>query len=89
MKYSMQFPDEVLEMPYIGNGERDTFRTYLKEQVAEIFGVDHLTAFRLVTGSSFEMDNPSPQLNKFTLNQWCRQFNGELIEFEDSGLSAG
>jgi|SaaInlStandDraft_4_1057021.scaffolds.fasta_scaffold40392_1 hypothetical protein len=83
MKYSMQFPDEILMMPYIGNGERDTYRTYLKERVAEIFKVNYLTAFKMVSGHAFVADSTGP------IVKFCEENFGKLIEVkEDQGNTA-
>jgi len=74
----MQFPEEVLMMPYIGNGEADTYRTYLKEQVAEFFSITYINAFRMVMGHAFGTTNPAG------IRQWCEANGGSLVEVDDS-----
>ena len=83
MKYSMRFPDEVLEMDFIGYGEKDKYRTYLAKEVEKVFGLNGLDAFRMVTGRVFSAKDPSQ------IKQWCEENFGELVVVSEEEKMAG
>jgi len=83
MKYAMEFPNEILEMDFIGYKERDKFKTYLVKQVEERFKITGLNAYRVVMGHPFSTNNQS------SIKFFVEEFYGKLIEVEETAASAG